>query len=290
MEDLLDNYGSIEYQFKQDPRITYIEDIFKYIAYAFTSNLQTWIRLAKVRQIDSKIVNPYCRQNVQAHCLYNIIIGAEYNQIPNAIEITDDEFNNVCNTFINAVKSSGAKFAYIIKDITNPTDAMWELCYMFFIPIRLTASTIPQHVKITSLRKWINTVFVLPFIKTYTEQYVSSNPEFSRLNDFYTTFLADYENGAKKIHNIMNLNIDRIQILLSTIACSNDFMVFTRLAMAIFLYGTIDILKYYCPNYKQCKAINSEYEGEWVIAFDQYHSKHITLIQSLQKYLNTNRG
>lgn len=290
-DDLLCDFNSISIQLKDDPRIVYISDVFRCVGYIFVTNLRIWIKLAKIRQSMSDLTNPYTRPNITAGWLYNyMVVSGQFNSTSTEIEITDNEFEHICQQFATVARRN-AHLASIIKDIKDPKDAMWELCYQFIIPIRLLASSIPHDIRLISLRKWINTIFILPFISKYVQQYTTSVPNSAQLIDFYKTFLTDYDGGCVQIEKFAKINIDQItNIFIANCSVSNSAMMFVRLAMTLIIYGSIDIIKHYCPNFQQCNSINKEFDGSWVNIFDPCHMEHIRIITNLQALVKTQQA
>jgi hypothetical protein len=287
-EDILNDFNSINIQIKDDPRIIYIEDIFRCLGYVYVTHLKTWIRLAKARQSMTDVTNPYNRANITSGWLFNhMVISGQFNASPTEIEITDAEFDHVCQIFTQAARSSRT-LGSIIRDIKDPHDAMWDLCYQFIIPIRLMASSIPADVRMISLRKWINTVFILPFIHKYVQQYVNIIPNSTQLQDYYRQFLNDFNGDCNKMEKFAQIKYEQIcSVFISNSACSNSAISFVRLSMMILIFASIDIIKHYCPNFNQCHAINKEFDGAWLNVFDPCHMEHINIINNLQRLVKT---
>jgi hypothetical protein len=287
-DDILSDFNSISIQLKDDPRVVYIEDIFKVIGYTYVTNLKVWIRIAKARQSMTDLTNPYNRPNITAGWLYNyMVVSGQFNASSTDIEITDAEFDRVCQIFTQAARRN-SRLASIIKDCKDPKEAMWELCYQFMIPVRLLASSIPFDVRMISLKKWINIIFVLPFVNKYVQQYLNIIPNCNQLNDYYRQFLNDFSSGCSKIEKFAQITVDQISnVFISNSACSNSAITFVRLSMTLILYGSIDIIKHYCPNFMQCNAINKEFDGAWLNIFDQCHMNHIAILNKLQNLTKT---
>ncbi len=287
-EDILHDFNSITIQLKDDPRVIYIEDVFRCLAYTYVTNLKIWIRLAQKRQSMTDVTNPYNRNNITSGWLFNhMVVSGQFNSSPTEIEITDSEFEYICQIFAQAAKQN-KNLSSIVRDMKDPKDIMWDLCYQFIIPIRLLASTIPSDVRGISLRKWINTVFVLPFIQKYTQQYLNIIPNASQLVDYYRQFQNDFSSDCTKINKFAQIKLDQIaNVFISNSACSNSAITFVRLSMTLLIFASIDIIKHYCPNFLQCNSINKEFDGNWVNVFDPYHMEHIALINNLQKLVKT---
>lgn len=289
-DDLLEStYNSIQSQLNGDPRVSYILDTFRCIAYTYITNLRIWLKLAKVRQSVSDVTNPYVRANITSGWLYNhMFVSGQFNASPTEIEITDEEFEHICYVFVQAALKE-PRLERIIKNISDPRDAMFDLCHIFFIPIRLLASSIPHSVKLISLRKWINTVFVLPFITKYVQQFEHTITSINDLNNHYKQFQDDINlnNGANIVNKFVTMitpeNITNAFICVGS--ASNNSIKFVRLSMNLLLFASIDIIKHYCPNFHECHTRNKEFDGSWITMFDPYHMKHIDKLNDLQQYI-----
>ena len=282
-DDLLStDFNSISIQLKDDPRIILLPNILKCLCYTYVTNLKVWIRLALKRQAMTDVTNLYNKPNITSGVMFNhMVVSGQFSGTPSEIELTDFEFENICNILVQTAHSDN-RLHNIIKNCKENVEAAWELCYHFIIPIRLMASTIPRDVRIISLRKWFNIVFVLPFITKYVQQYNQLIKDSAKLLDFYKQFQNFYENDQDKIERFAKISFNDIStVFISTMACRNPPQVFIRLSMIMLIIGSIDIIKHYCPNYNACHSINPKFDGTWVNIYDPYHAEHIKHINDL---------
>ena len=284
------NFNSIQQQLVSDPRIEYMLDTFRCLGYTFFTNFKIWVKLAKFRQSESDLTNYFTRDNVTAGTMYNrMVVSGQYSitTAPTNIELSDQEFEYICKAFVNATESF-PRINNIIKDFIDPKDAMFDLCNIFFIPLRLSVASLPHSVKILGLRKWINIVFVLPFISTYVKQFENTNSQMCELHGFYKELKSDIDSGKCTKVNAITTRVTPEMVeksIITPVLISTRSVNIFRLSMNLILFASIDIIKHYCPNYETCHQITKEYDGGWLVAHDPYYIKHISKLNELQTYI-----
>ena len=203
----------------------------------------------------------------------------------NKSELTDEQFNIITGTFKNYVdKNQATKMSYYAKGISDPIDLMWEFCHYFFVPVRLQHDTIPRMIRINSLRKWLTICFTLPFVRNYTDKFVTAINNIQFLQAIYDKLIDD----PNKIDKIKGIDADFAKISIARVYNeSNPTMIFVRVCMNIILMASIEIMKKYCPNYPECYRINPNYDGSWLNAFDPIYSEHLMELNNLTQLVST---
>ena len=285
MADYTFGFMNTKVKFKDDPKFIHIDETLRCLTYVFMHHMDIWISL--------------CQNNINTGTGYNtmseIDAGRVFNNLLitspmstntlNKSEITDEQFNNICQTFKNYVdKNTSSKMITYAKGINDPVDLMWEFCHYFFVPVRLQHDTIPKMMKINSLRKWITVSFTLPFVRNYTDKYLNAINNIQFLQAIYEKLRDD----PNKIDKLKSINDDFAKISIARAYNeSNPTMIFIRICMNIILMSSIEIMKKYCPNYPECYRINPNYDGQWLSPFDPIFSEHLMELNNLTQLLST---
>lgn len=214
-------------------------------------------------------------------CLYPTAKNSD-----NSVLINDKNFAQLAFSFTQIAKTF-PQIKMLINEYNDdyPT-IMWECCKYFIVPIRLNYQTIPPIEKENVLRKWLSTAFTLPFFNTYTNRFSGSYPNpVTLLQKLYSIFL-NIKNGEVSFTNVTD-NIEKlddkvIDTFMGPINSENNMMLISfKMVMTIMLFSSIDIVKKYCPNIKECKQINPNYNGSWIDSFDKTVSEQINNINKI---------
>lgn len=274
------NFMNLRIKFKDDPKFIHLDDVLKCIAYCFIHHLDFWVQLSQ-QQLNSEWgANLFNSQsNLDAGKIYNnLMLTQPFGQsFISKTELSEAQYEAVVLTF-NAALEKQTKLAFMAKKIEDPFECMWEFCHYLFIPVRLQHDSIPKEIRMNSLRKWVNIVFTLPFIRAYTEKYISAINNIAFIQDVLNKLIDD----PSKISKFMKIDDAWVFGTISrTYNKENPTQIFIRLFMNVLIIISVEILKKYCPNYHQCAAINPDWDGNWLNPFDTYHMDHLQEINKL---------
>ena len=268
-------------KFSDDPKFTNLEHTFRCLGYTFIHHLDIWTTLATKA---SKITSMLDDTTASQYFTYLMKSGDDWNNRGNIQEeITDVQLSIIANTFIDAVKKSPLLSRYI-----DPTAdlivQMFDFCQYLFIPVRLDIGTVPQDVKIASLRKYLSTVFSLPFDKGFLTNY-STIPNISKVSEGISRLLESTERMASIMNQITAEWCASImsETFNKTVLMQN----FLRGFMNVVLLESIDIMKKYNPCIKEASLANPAYDGKWIVSFgDDMILKQIGKLNSITKYVS----
>ena len=273
------SFMSLRIKFKDDPKFIHLDDTLKCLAYCFIHHLDIWVQLAH-QQMNSEWGNTlFASGNIDAGRIYNNLMlsqpfGSTY--ISNT-ELSENQYESVVLTF-NAAVEKQPKLSFMAKKITDPYECMWEFCHYLFIPVRLQHDSIPKDVRMNSLRKWVNVVFTLPFIRAYTEKYINAINNVTFIQDVMNKLIDD----PPKVEKFTQIEDSWVyNSIARTYNKENPTQIFIRLYMNVLIIASVEILKKYCPNYHQCASINPDYDGTWLNPFDNQHMEHLQEINKL---------
>lgn len=279
------SFMSTKIKFRDDPKFIHLDDTLRCLAYVFIHHLDIWVQLAQ-KQMSPDAGRSYAEMGtIDAGRIFNNLLLTQpfSSTFLSQTEMSEKQYESVVNTFVNCV-SRHPKLAFHAKAYDDPYECMWEFCHYLFVPVRLQHDSIPRDIRMNSLRKWVNVVFTLPFIKDYTDKYVSIISNISFLQDVFNRLTDD----ASKIEKFTQIDAEWTY---NTIARSynkdNPTQIFVRLFMNVLVIASVEILKKYCPNYHQCAAVNPDYDGNWLNPFDHQHMDHLQEINKLTALLST---
>lgn len=284
MSDITFGFMSTKIKFRDDPKFIHLDDTLRCLAYVFIHHLDIWISLVQ-KQLQEDSTRSYLSEpNLDAGKLFNnLLLAQPFNNTFLQTELSERQYEIILNTFQQAVLKNKT-LAFYAKTFTDPNECMWEFCHYLFIPVRLQYDSIPKDIRIRSLRKWINIVFTLPFIKTYTDKYITTINNANFLQDVYNRLSDD----PSKIERFTQIDTDwTFGTINRSYNKDNPTQIFVRLFMNIMLIASVEILKKYCPNFHQCVAVNPDFDGNWLNPFDHQHMDHLQEINKLTVLLNT---
>lgn len=279
------SFISNKIKFRDDPKFIHLDDTLRCLSYVFIHHLDIWIQLAQ-KQMSSETSRQYFESgNIDAGKLFNNLLLTQpfSSGFLSQTELTEQQYETIVNTFVNCINKH-AKLSFHAKGLNDPFECMWEFCHYLFIPVRLAHDSIPRDVRMNALRKWVNVVFTLPFIKNYTDKYITIINNTSFLQDVYNRLTDD----PSKIERFTRIEPEwTYNTLARTYNKDNPTQIFVRLYMNIFVIASVEILKRYCPNYHQCASVNPDFDGAWLNPFDHQHMDHLQEINKLTALLST---
>jgi hypothetical protein len=192
--------------------------------------------------------------------------------------ISLSDLSVVSNTFQQFFLKSRMRLTRY-ADTEDPETCMWNFCHYLFIPTRINDSTIPNSIKILSLRCWLATIMVLPLTQEFTNRFISIGEG-----------IPEYQNQCG---TVIEQRVDRIvecidpQFIRETIAStsnkSNSMQVFIRTFASLALTASLEILEKWCPNIVECTRLNPGYDGKWLKAFDPLRVEQVKHINEMRK-------
>lgn len=257
----------------------------------FVKNLKLFLRMYYAQS--TQILNRYSKAtffDLDAGDMFNnyICLYPSAKNPENNVLITDKDFRQITFSFYEILKTPKFSQLRVLTD-EHKDDyvmTMWECCKYLIIPIRLNYQTIPPIEKENVLRKWISTVFTLPFFNIYTDRYSEIYPHsVELLQKLYSIFVLNkdgnfsFTEASDRIEKLDDKVIDSFIGPLSSESNLTDTAI--RMFVVVMLYSSIDIVKKYCPNIHECKQINPGYSGSWINSFDNIVSEQIRKISSV---------
>ena len=262
---------SLDVKFSDDPAFQHIGDSLRALTYTFVHHIDVWLKLySDIYSSTTGFVD------ISASMMFNHFMKTASN----TNELSISMLNIIANTFTEAIKETPVLKRYI-ETQSDPVMTMWKFCHYFFVPVRLNDDTIPQDVKIDSMRKWLTTIFTIPFSIEYCSKFASA---IKRYND-----IAEGKNRLTQetIKLFKEIKCDWINKIINEYYSKNQFtQEFIRLFMHVAILSSIDILKKYNPFIKEACHINKDYDGRWVPAFgDEMVNTQLKKINELTKYV-----
>lgn len=260
--------NSLDIKFSDDPRFQHLPDTLRALTYVFTHHIGSWLQM-------------YSNLNFMISGFGDLTAGAFFNHLMKSnsttSEISREFLNIISNTFAEAIKRTPTLKKYIETD-EDSVMIMWNFCHFFFVPVRLNDDTIPTNIKIDSLRRWLTTVFILPFNIEYCSKYSGLIKRYNIIHEGIDRFTTD------KIKTFENdIAPEWINKVINEYYTTNHFtQEFIRTMMYIVILSSIDILKKYNPFIKEACSINPEYDGRWIPAFgDEMFNSQLKKINEL---------
>lgn len=244
---------SLDIKFSDDPKFQHLQDTLRVLAYVFTHHIDLWLQM--YRNLNFMLTG---FTNLTASMFFNHLMKSNAE----SSEISKEHFNIVANTFVEAIKQTPTLKRYVEND-GDAVLTMWKFCHYLFVPVRLNEDTIPLDVKVNSLKRWITTVFVIPFNIEYTSKFSNLIKRYNVIHD-----------GIEKMTDMAiqqfktNIKIDWINKIINDYYNVGQFtQEFIRTFMYVLVLSSIDILKKYNPFVKEACAINPNYDGRWIPSF-----------------------
>lgn len=263
---------SLDIKFTDDPAFQHMNDTLRTLAYVFAHHIDIWLKLySDLNYTMAEFVD------ITASMVFNHFMKSTNNEY----ELSVPMLNIIANTFTEAVKQTPILKRYV-ETKSDPVMTMWKFCHYFFVPVRLNEDTIPQHVKVESLRKWLTTIFTIPFNVEYCSKFASVVKHYTEISEGKDKMTPSAIKQFKE-----NIKIDWINQIINEYYSKDQLtQKFIRLVMHVALLSSIDILKKYNPFIKEACTINPNYDGRWVPAFgDEMVNTQLKKIDELTKYV-----
>jgi len=276
------NFLSFNTRYKNDLKFINLSDTLKSLTYTFIHHIDLWLDLA--RRLESLYLSSV---ELNAGDLFNTLMKTyqTYENISNESELLDSQLQQVAKTFVESISETPKLSRFTQHNVKSDAIlTMWEYCHYFFVPVRLNQESIPDVVKLQTMRKWLTVVFTLPFYTDYTRKYLNTINNVEYIEEGRSTL-----KNPDKIENIINkINISWIIGIINEVYNPDVFLQnFIRTFMHVSLMASIEILKKYNPFIVDCTKINPNYDGTWIISLDPMFSEQLFKISSLLKLLTT---
>jgi hypothetical protein len=261
-------------KYKDDPCFVHLNETIKVLTKVATQHFTKFIRLSKtLKPIVAFFSIP------DAGDVFNKVISMiPYASISNSeYDLTQEEFVDVLNTFCSVIMEN-SQISHYAKSFPNPEDCVFEFCHSLFIPVRADHVSIPKSEKMNFLKKWFTIVFSLPFIKIYTDKF---NESINRVQFIQTVYIKLLED-PNKVDKFKQIDYKFIhQTVGRAYNEENPTQIFIRIYMNVALVASMEILQKWCPNIKECLAINPNFDGRWINPFDQTFNDQIAHIKKI---------
>lgn len=212
--------------------------------------------------------------DLDAGDVYNNFICLPDDPSGTKVLLADKDFKQLTFMFVDCLTRASPRLNTFTESYTSDVEKMWQCCKYLIIPVRVNYETIPPSERENMLRKWLSTVFTLPFCDLYTNRYKDIYPEaILTLQRVYGLFkIGDKANepifNEQKIIQIKSLDEKLIKAFTGPIQSAGMADRIFRIYMMIVLLGSGEIIKKWCPNILECKKINPGFKGVWLKPFD----------------------
>lgn len=260
---------SLDIKFSDDPKFQHMADTLRALSFVFVHHIDIWLKL-------------YSNLNYMMMGFGNLTASMFFNHFmktsSETSEISSEHLNVIANTFLGAISQTPTLKRYSETGVSDPVITMWSFCHYFFVPVRLNEDTIPQEMKVQSLKRWITTIFVIPFNIEYCSKYSNLIKKYTIINEGKDKLTP---NAISQFKN--NIKIEWINKIISDYYTVGQFtQEFIRTMMYMVILSSIDILKKYNPFIKETCTINPSYDGRWIPAFgDEMVNEQLKKINEL---------
>lgn len=279
----------------KEPFLLRISDVTKVLCRILIKNLDIFMRLYYYQ---SKTM--FSRANKLT--FYSLDAGDIYQsfrmQFPSAKNKTaqtilmDSDFARLELTFTEEIKHFVTLNTFT-EGIENPTELMWEVLKYMMIPVRINPVTIPTEERERILRFWLSTVFTLPLLDTYNEKHFHYQKAIAALRSLYPALKLQEEKDTQiptfniqKLNELASIPSEVVDYYVAPIAPGkNRLDLIFRTYMYVSMHAMIDIIRKPCPNLAECKAINSDYQGDCIEMLDECVNSQIKKLQDVIKVL-----
>lgn len=272
------DFNNLRLEYSKDPKFIYIEESFKCLLVAVIQNLGITAKLIKnqsfsdCEKLDAgDIFNGLMIKNYSHHNS----LSADHECGPD--EVSDDDLVAIGTLFKQQVESQLHLKPFVVGQ-PDPIKCLFDLLHYFFIPIRLDCDTIPENIKLQSLREWITLVMTLPFQTVYSSQYEKSINGIVFLQEATEKMLTN----EQVLSRISSVSPDFITKTIARNRTTNPTQHFIRLVGHMIIILSIETLRKYCPNIVECCRINPSYNGVWLnLAFDNMFQQQVSEITKI---------
>lgn len=250
--------SSINYN--SDPMFIYIKEIQKHLIIALITNYD--IVLSHNLEIP---------RQPTASKIFNTLTTASDKTLINEYELT---------LIANAFKASIAKSNSHLSLVSNKfDDNIKHLAYFtkyLYIPVRLDYTTIPEDQQIKFLRAWLTTIVVLIANNNYSSRFANIIPKL----DIFKTCSDKLANDENVRINMKSMDYAKInQMLINKAPPTNSLHNYIEIFNILLSNINSEIVSKFCPNYNECLAVNSIYDGKWLSPFDGDVSEQLKSIR-----------
>lgn len=280
---------------EEDPFLTNINDLIKVLSRLLFKNLDIFVSMLayQSRELFSKSTKLtfYTADAGDIYQSFRMRYPDTRNGKSRCI-LTDQEFNRLAMSFSEQLKSF-TKLNTFTEQYEDYGTKMWEACKYLIIPVRINPSTIPKEEKERILRLWLSSAFTLPLLDAYNEKYANSYQDsilaVRNLNHVFMIATKPEEEprlNVEKLNDISRLPTSVADVCVSPVSAGkNKIDKAFRTYMYMILLASIEIIRKPCPNLKECKNINPDYDGACINPFDEYVGMQIKKIQEVTKIL-----
>lgn len=278
----------------EDPFLVNINDLVKTLSRLLFKNLDIFVSLLAYQSKElftrSTKLTFYTNDAGDVYQSFRMRYPTAKNGTSRCI-LTDREFSRIALSFSEQLKSFN-KLTTFTDQFQDYTDKMWEACKCLIIPVRINAATIPAEEKERILRLWLSTAFTLPLLDVYNEKYAMYQDSILAVRNLNHVFLLptkpdeDPKLNISKLEDIGRLPVTVADVCVSPVSVGrNKIDKAFRTYMYMILLASIEIIRKPCPNLKECKNINPDYDGACINMFDDHVNAQIKKIQEVTKIL-----
>lgn len=270
---------------EKEPYLIHLNDVLKILLRVLMKNIDIFAKLQYYQLEElftgsNKLMLTNDAGDIYQYLRMKFLTGRDekYKSILN-----DNEFNLICMVFTEQIKDFPSIYSFA-NIHTNAFDKVWDICKYLIIPIRLNPATIPRNERERILRLWLSIIFTLPINKSYNNRYLSYGSSVEQLRYLYDVLKpTEIKDGnpifdASKIKIISETKNELIDQIVSPTTLKSQVAVIFRTYLFISLRVCIEVIRKSCPNLKECKMVNADYDGEWLHPFDEFVSGQIKKI------------
>lgn len=294
-EELFDAL-STSINIEREPFILNIKDLTKVLCRLLIKNIDIFLRIYfwQLKDIfsSSNKLTFYTSDAGDVYQSFRMRFSEAKNTSARVI-LLDNDFNRLGLSFSEEIKSFPNLSMFTDQYETNP-EKMWEACKYLIIPVRINPTTIPVEERERILRLWLSTAFTLPLLDAYNDKYAQVyQKSVLALRNLYKVLKInskEAEDAASfnmaKINELGSIPTNLMDLYVSPIKTGNGKLDKTfRTYMYIVLLSSIEIIRKPCPNLRECKNINPNFQGDCLSLFDDYVNAQIKKIQEVTKIL-----
>lgn len=269
--------SDIAITFKDDPKYIHLDDTLRITVATLIKHLNVCHTLVTNQTYDKDLIDL-----TGSNIYNNLYVSHPFSSNTNFTdEIVDNDFLAFCTIFKNMMDENNSMGIYS-KQIQDPCLCVFNFVHFLFIPVRVDINSLSDDIKINSLRKWVTVIMTLPFIEQYLQRYINAVTNMDTMIG-----IAARINGSEDIRNRF-MNVDS-KFIFKSIAThytsSNPSQVFIRLFANLVILISIEVLKKWCPNIRECMSANPDYDGLWLNPFDTIVNDQVIYIQKLAHQL-----
>ena len=253
--------------FENDVVFTEIKEISKYFIGTLLKNFEIVKKISERQNFEEG--NRAIFQD--AGNFYNLTL------ILKSIDLIDDnELLEIANSFKQII--AGTKYKTISHKIIDPLKHLMYFTKYFYVPVRLSYTTIPDYMQLVFLKTWITTLCIFVLKSDYTNKYANVYKNY----DIYLKCLSTLRSNEQIRGNLVNTPMSSYINILSTIpAQANGLHNFVHVFSKLVAHMNIEIINKFCPNFNACQTVNVKYNGVWLSPLDQDISLQISKLKSI---------